>query len=508
MTPNSQREIRLKRAKARQERLFRRNRDEALGSYSGFLKHFSTEPEPARHQRYLIDKLDQVAKGEIRRLMIFMPPGSAKSYYASVMFPPYWLERNPRKLVIGASHSGDLAEDFGQAVRNTVGDEKYQRFFGTTLVKDSKAKAKWRTTKRSTYYAVGVRGSVTGRRGDLGIIDDPVKDRKEADSEAIQKDVFEWYKSAFRTRLKPNGAIIIIQTRWSENDLSGRILPDDYAGESGPVDSKQGETWEVVNLPMEAKHNDALGRKKGELLWPAWFTPDWVVTEKKSQGPRNWNALFQQDPTPNSGEYYERSDFRWYDRKPKHLSMYMAGDYAVGEDAEHDFSEFGVFGVDPSDDIYICDWQRDKLDSLELVDAVLDMVELHKPRELIGETGVIRKAIEPILKRRMRERRVYVPLKWLTHSAGDKVAMGRSFQALTQQNRIYFPRKDWAESLISQLVKFPGGKHDDGADTCALFGRRINKVWAAKKPEVKRKSTVVKGTQELTMADLGAKRYG
>lgn len=490
------------------ERLKRDRRKAARASYREYIKQFSTEPPPARHHDVVIDALQQVAQRKINRLMIFMPPGSAKSTYTSIQFPPWWIQRNPSKLIIGASHTEELAEHFGRKVRNIVASDEYLDSFNVTLKRDNKAAGRWETTNRASYYAVGVRGSVTGRRGDLGLIDDPVKGRKEAESESIQNDVFEWYKSDFRTRLKPGAAIILMMTRWVENDLAGRILPEDYSGESGPVIAQDGECWNVINLPMEAREHDIMGREVGELLWPEWFDADFVAQEKRSQGPRNWASLYQQDPTPDTGAYYKREDFRFYDTKPKHLALYMAGDWAVGEDAEHDFSEMGIFGVDPADDVYLVDWFREKVDSLALVDAILDMVKLHEPRVLIGEKGVIRKAIEPILKRRMRERSIYVPIEWLTHSDGDKAAMGRSFQALVQQNRIYLPAgKDWAENLLSQLTKFPAGRFDDGADVCALFGRHINKVWAAKapqEPEGERKITGRKpiAMKALTMADF------
>lgn len=480
---------------------FTEQRDNARGSFANFVQRFNPEGAPARHHKYLIDKLDKVAKGEIKRLLIFMPPGSAKSTYSSILFPPYWLERNPGKLIIGASHSGDLAERFGRKVRNIVDSREYRDLFDTTLASDSKAAGRWETSKGSEYYAVGVRGSITGRRADIGLIDDPVKGRKEAESAMIQNDTWEWYLSDFRTRLKPDAAIVIIQTRWVEDDLSGRILPSDYAGESGPVVSDDGELWEVVNLPQEAREGDPLGREPGELLWPEWFSPDWVEQEKTILGPRNWNALHQQDPTPDAGDYYRREDFRWYKQAPKHLTIYMSGDYAVSE-GEGDYSQVGVWGVDPDDNIYLLDLYKGQVNSLELVDALIDFNEKYEPMVSIGETGVIRRAIEPILKRRMREKKSYMRLEWLVHSEGNKPAMGRSFQAMVQQNRVYLPRTSWAEELLSELVKFPNGKYDDGADMCALFGRYINKVWSAKRPKPKAPPVVVEGVPAMTVGEL------
>jgi predicted phage terminase large subunit-like protein len=491
------------------ERKRREVRDNAFDSYAGFVSHFSEEPDPARHHKYLIEKLEQVAKGEITRLMIFMPPGTAKSTYTSVLYPPYWLEKNPNKLIIGTSHDGRLAAKFGRKVRNIVGGDEYRKVFGTVLKQDSRAADQWETDKDSEYYAVGVGGSITGRRGHFGLIDDPVKGKKEAMSENIQNDTYEWYKSDFRTRLLPGAPIIIIQTRWVEYDLSGRILPEDYDGRSGPVVSRDGsEVWEVINLPMEAIEGDVLGRKKNELLWPELYDKKWCKAEKKIQG-KNWNALYQQNPAPDEGDYYKREDFNWYDAKklPKHLTNYIAGDYAVtdadAENASPDFTEIYNFAVCPSDRIYLTACIKEMAELNDWVPKYIKMIKRWKPVKAIGETGVIRRAVEAMIKREMREQKAYASLEWLPHNQGDKAAMGRSFQALVQQGLVYLPEgEQWAQDLVDQLCKFPNGAYDDGADACALFGRWIDKVWSKKVKKDKAKKVEVKGMQPMTIGDL------
>jgi hypothetical protein len=228
-----------------------------------FIRHVMPDIEPALHHKLIIAKLEAVARGEIKRLMLFLPPGSAKSTYASVLFPPWFIGRNPASPVIAASHSKELAERFGRRVRNIVGSPVFAEIFGFGLSGDSGAAGRWETSRGGEYFAVGVDASVTGRRAALGIIDDPVKGIAEAKSPTVRQHVWDWYKADFWTRLIPGAAIIYIGTRWHDDDLAGRILEEAKEG---------GEQWEVVSLPMEAEEDDPLGRAVGERLWADWFT--------------------------------------------------------------------------------------------------------------------------------------------------------------------------------------------------------------------------------------------
>src|SRR6185437_7783738 len=240
-------------------------RRQARRSLLNCIELLAPDTVPAAHHRLLIEKLEAVESGKIARLMVFMPPGSAKSTYASILFPPWFLGRNPGLSVIGASHAGELAERFGRRVRNLVGSGEFRRVFGFGLSGDNAAAGRWETAKGGEYYAVGVDASVTGRRADLGIIDDPVKGRAEADSESIRQRTWDWYKADFWPRLKPGGRIVLIQTRWHVDDLAGRLLEEAEHG---------GERWEVLSLPAEARADDPLGRAVGAPLWPEWFTAD------------------------------------------------------------------------------------------------------------------------------------------------------------------------------------------------------------------------------------------
>lgn len=423
--------------------------------------------------------------------MIFLPPGSAKSTYASVRFPPYYLGRFPRKNIICASYGDSLATSFGRKVRNIIPTREYSALFSTELSQDSQSKGEWETKEGGTYFAVGVGSGVTGRRADLGIIDDPVKSRKEADSDTVKEAAWNWYLSDFLSRIKPGGAQIIIQTRWIEDDLSGRILPEEWSGESGTFKGRDGKTWEVVSIQAQAEQgkNDPLDRDPGEWLWPEWFTPEfWEETKRvqESTDIRNWNSLYQQRPSVEEGTFFKREWFQFYENPPVHLNIYGASDYAV-TDGDGDWTEHGVGGVDPLDNLYLIDWWKGQTNADEWIESQLDLIAEHQPLLWVGEAGPIKRSIEPFLLKRMDERRDYCSLDWFA-SVTDKASRARAFQARAAQGKVFLPNKPWAHELLRQLTRFPGGAHDDGVDVCSLFGRMLDQTYAANLPRAHEKT--------------------
>ena len=477
--------LRLSQQEAAKELLWRR---QARSSLSEFSSAVSPEEPPAQHHDLLCEKCDEILDGTLKRLMVFMPPGSAKSTYGSVRFPAYFLGKTEKKGVICASYGERLASSFGRKVRNLVKSREYQRIFPETdLSEDSKAKGEWETGDGGFYYAVGVGGGVTGRRADLAIIDDPIKGRKEADSELIRDNTWDWYKTDLRTRLKPNGAIVYILTRWHEDDPVGRILPDDWDGDSGWVKAKDGEDWFVICLPAEAKQNDVLGRKEGDWLWPEYFPTEHWEQERKTQSARDWGSLFQQTPSPDEGTFFKRE---WFESNRFHLdkapscTKYLSSDFAVTKD-DGDYTEFGAFGVDACDDLYLLDWWYGQESSDVWIEAELDLIEAHSPLAVLGETGVIKRSIEPQLNKRSRERRVYANFEWITRNT-DKAAMARGFQARASMGKVKIPYTSWGDRLINQLCAFPSGKHDDAVDVCALIGLYLDETVGPRKQEQER----------------------
>jgi len=418
--------------------------------------------EPAAHHLLLLDKLTAVSRGEIDRLAVFMPPGSAKSTYASVLFPPWYLAQHSADAVIAASHTQELADHWGRRVRNLITQES--KTLGIEIAPDSSAAGRWETTAGGAYFAAGVGGSIAGRRADLAIIDDPVRSRQDADSELSRNRTWDWYRSDLYTRLKPGARIVLIQTRWHEDDLAGRLLAAD-------------DGWHVLSLPALAEADDPLGRAMGAPLWPDWEDGEQLARKRAVVGERDWLALYQQRPTADQGTYFRREwfDNRWTE-KPRHLNVYLSGDFAVTP-GDGDYTELAAWGVSESGDVYALDWWHGQTSADVWVSVMLAMIQRWRPLFFVGETGPIRRAVEPLLDHMMREQRIYCAMEWLAHGGSNKEAQARSFQAMCAQRRVRFPADSvWAERVIDQLMRFPSARHDDAVDTCSLMGRFIDQM--------------------------------
>lgn len=437
-------------------------RKQAQTGLAPFIEYRQAGYIPAKHHSLLIDGLEAVERGEIERLMVCMPPGSAKSTYTSIEFPAWFIGRNPGLSIIAASHTQELAERFGRRVRNIVAAPEFGRVFGFSVADDSASAGRWDTERGGEYFAAGVGGSITGRRADLVVIDDPVKSREDADSERGRQKAWEWYTNDLLTRLKPGARQIVVMTRWHEDDLGGRIL------------ERERSRWHLIELAMEALPNDPLGRKAGERLWPEWFTDEMVATAKLDV--RAWNALYQQQPAAEDGDYFKRD---WleaeYEELPKGLKFFGASDYAVTEGGG-DYTEHGVFGCDHMNNLYVADWWRGQAASDVWIERKCDLILKHEPQVWFGESGPIRKAVEPFLLRRMNERKAFCRMEWLP-SIHDKPTRARSFQAMASMGKVFWPKNaPWKADVIGQLLRFPAGRHDDSVDVCSLIGRGLQFV--------------------------------
>lgn len=420
--------------------------------------------KPAAHHRLIIRELEAVARGEVKRLALFLPPGSAKSTYASDLFPAWYLAQGQGRAIIAASNTADLAHSFSRRVRSRI------REHGATLgyQLEREAEELWTTTNGGQYRAAGVGGVITGLRADLALIDDPVRSREDADSETRRNRVWEWFQNDLTTRLKPGAGVVLVQTRWHEDDLAGRIL------------EAQANDWRVLSLPALCERpGDPLGRAPGEWLWSDdayGYAADLQAKRTVTDG-RTWAALYQQQPTPDDGDYFKAEWFRDYEEAPGDLHIYGASDFAV-TDGGGDFTEHGIFGNDHQGNVYVLDWWAGQTASDVWIERMCDLILKWRPRCWFGEAGPIRRAVEPFLLRRMTERAAMARLEWLP-SISDKTARARSIQALASMGKFWMPRTyqaPWVEPLRRQLLTFPAGKHDDGVDVCSLYGRGLEHI--------------------------------
>lgn len=433
--------------------------------YAGF--------EPAAHHRLLIEKLEQVSSGKIDRLAVFMPPGAAKSTYSSILYAPWYFSQHPQHCVIAASHTAELAEKWGRRVRNLLAENAL--ILGVGLAPDSQAAGRWETDHGGEYFAAGVGGAVAGRRADLVVIDDPIRSREDADSETIRDKTWDWYKSDLYTRLKPGGRIVLIQTRWHEDDLAGRLLEDMKAG---------GDQWEVISLPALAEDNDPLGRAPGVPLWPEWEDLDNLERKRRAVGPRDWSALYQQRPAPEEGDYFKSDWLRPYEKAPARetLRVYGGSDYAVTSDGG-DYTVHAVVGLDPEGRMYLLDLWRKQAASDVWVEAFCDLVLRWKPIGWAEETGQIRSGVGPYIDRRQRERRAYVSREQFP-TRGDKSVRAQSIRGRMALEGLYVPiSASWYPELRSELLSFPAGKHDDQVDALGLVGQLLDKMTAGSRPK-------------------------
>lgn len=437
---------------------------------------YPVETDIAKHHFLIMSACQDVFDDKIKNLMLLFPPGSAKSTYASVVFPTWAMGRNPGTQIILASYGSDLAKKHGRRARQIVDSQDYMAVFETSLSPNTKAADYWAVENSSEYMSCGILSGITGNRADGIVLDDPIKGRAEADSETIRERTWEAYQDDLLTRLKPGGWQILIQTRWHEDDVSGRILPEDYNGESGIFKSRvNGEQWTVLCCPAECERkDDPLGREIGETLWPEWFKDNHF--DKFKAVARTWSALFQQRPSPDQGTFFQREWFELYKigEHPVHIHLYGSSDYAVSEE-EGDFTEHGVFGIDHQSDIWILDWWYKQTTADVWIESMLDMVKKWKPFTWFGEGGVIRKAIEPFLTRRMWQRSDYVTLEWI-NPIKDKPTRARGAQAWASQSKIHIPDCPWGHRLLDQLVKFPAGSYDDAVDTLSLVGMALDQA--------------------------------
>lgn len=446
------------------------------------------ETDIAAHHVVTMEAVERCIRAPDGRLMIFEPPGSAKSTYVSVVGATWAMGRFPGLRVLATSYAAKPIVRASKRARQIVQSAAYRYLWSdpVTVLGNSAAADEWELSNGSGLFACGLLGGITSSRADLAIIDDPVAGRDEADSPTIRAKTKAAYEDDFLTRIKPGASIILIQTRWHEDDLAGSILPEDYDGRSGQVMCRDGQMWEVLSIPAKAERaDDPLGREMGEYLWPEWFSArHWANFESK---PRTWSALFQQRPAPGEGTTFRRESFKRFKLKaheePRRLRLYLATDFATSKDAG-DFTEHGKFGIDEHGELWVVGWYSGQVETDVGIDAALDLCTpaSERPEQWLGEAGPIEKAIGPAIRRRMRERKIFVR-RALPPSVASKELRAEGFAALVQAGCVHVPDDvPWGDELIAQLCAFPAGRFDDKVDVCGLIGRLIDELHGATPP--------------------------
>ena len=461
----------LSAAEAAQQEMARR--ELARNHLLPFVLRFNPTYEAGWVHKDICDKLEwfsaAVAAKQSPRLMVFMPPRHGKSELGSRSFPGWHLGRYPEHEFIGCSYGSDLANGFSRKVRDMVRDPSYSAVFEDTRInRESQSVENWLTTKGGGYAAAGVGGPITGRGAHVMVIDDPVKNREDADSKTKRDAVWDWYTSTAYTRLAPGGGVLLILTRWHDDDLAGRLLSKMAEGE--------GDQWEVVEYPAEAVH-DELFRDQGDPLHPERYDGEALARIKRAVGARDWQALYQQNPTPDEGDYFNTGMFRWYNASElppySEMNFYTAWDLAIGQKEQNDYT-FGVtVGVDQEDRTWVVDIQRGHWGPLEIVDRMLTVYKTWRPAITGIERGHIEMTLRPFLDKRIREEKLTsFYIEELNPGRRDKVARARSIQGRMQQGLVFFRKGCNATAqLVAEMMRFPNGVHDDGVDAMAWIGQ-------------------------------------
>lgn len=454
----------------------------------------------APHHRMLAEALQDVESGKCLRLLISMPPQHGKSQLSSRFFPAWLIGRTPWKNLMLGSYNQDFANEFGDDVRNIMDTPAYKLVFPKSGLRiGSRAKDHMVTTRGGKLSFLGRGGAGTGRPADLFVIDDPIKDAKEAESPTIRNDVWQWFTKVAFTRCHATSAIVVIQTRWSEDDLIGRLTDH-----SNPCyDAEEASRWTYINIPAiftdprDEPIANALGIESGQPLWPERFTVEHLLSAKRLN-PTGFSALYMGRPTPPEGDFFKTDMLITYSSMaelPRNMVMYGTGDLAVTPDKDSDMTCVGNWGVDSNGDLWLLPdlyWERKAAD--QVVDQLIDFAKAHKWMTFAVEKGPIDRAVGPFLQSRMRERGTYFHVEKFP-TIGNKRGRALSIRGLMAQGRVHFPSfVRWWPAAKEQMLKFTGSgsdREDDFCDMVAMVGQLMDVLMVGSKPVEKTEEKVV-----------------
>ena len=430
-----------------------RVRAEANDDFLAFVKEVWPAFIEGNHHRVMADAFNRIASGELKRLIINMPPRHTKSEVASHLFPAWYLGKFPDRKVIQTAHTAELAVGFGRKVRNLVGSGEYSKIFpGVALSVDSKAAGRWNTNKEGDYFAIGVGGAVTGKGADILIVDDPHSEQEAAMNDPdVYNKTYEWYTSGPRQRLQPGGAICLVMTRWSTKDLTGSIL-------KASIERGGADEWEIIELPAILP--------SGKPLWPGFWPLDQLESLRAELPVPKWSAQYQQDPTSEEGAIIKREWWKeWKEKKPPSCEFVIQSwDTAFLAKETADYSACTTWGVFYTEDgeakIVLLDALQERLEFPDLKVRAYEMYKEYDPDAFIVEAKA---AGSPLI---FELRRIGIPVAEYTPGRGkDKVARVNAVSDLFFSGHVYAPKTRWAEEVIEQFAAFPYGDHDDLVDS-------------------------------------------
>ena len=418
-----------------------------------FVKNMWPDFIAGRHHKIIAEKLERVARGELKRLIINMAPRHTKSEFASFLFPAWMMGKNPKMKIIQATHTTELAVNFGRKTKNLIDSDDYKDIFPTVnLSADSKASGRWDTTSGGMYYAVGVGSNLAGRGGDLVIIDDPHSEQTAMSNTGFD-DAWDWYTGGPRQRLQPGGSIVLVQTRWSEKDMTGQLM-------RAMAKDELADQWEVVELP--AIFPD------GDPCWPEFWSLEDLTAVRASIPPSKWNAQYQQNPTGEENAIIPREWWkRWEQENVPNLEYVIQSyDTAFSKRETADYSAITTWGVFYPEEaggpaaLILLDAKKGRWDFPELKQVALEEYKYWEPETVIVEA----KATGTPLTHELRQ--IGVPVVNFTPARGtDKLSRAHAVSPLFEAGMIYAPDESWAHEVIEECAAFPNGTHDDLVDS-------------------------------------------
>ncbi len=454
-----------------------------------------------RHIELLATKLQEVEEGKTKRLMVFLPPRSTKSVICSKLFPAWYMGKHASHEILSVSHSDQLAADFGRTVRDIVNNDVYKEIFPhTTLRTDVRAAGKWQTNQNGVYIAAGVRSQIAGRGAHVALLDD-VMSEEDAFSEAGRRYIKEWYPAGLRTRLMPNGSVVIINTRYHEDDICGWLLnvqeerKKDTAF-SEEEDEVQIDEWEVIKIPawLDRQSAELLGLQEGSSYFPEW-KPDHLLKKdeieiRSQNGSKYWQSLYMQDPTPDEGGIIKKFWFKqweYMEDPPDCDFIIQTYDTAFSSKETADYSVIQTWGifrnvqVDSAgtehtvSNLILLSNKRGRLEYPELRMMAQEMYDKYEPDVVIIEKKASGQSLIQDMRRAGLPVLEYSPDK-------DKVSRVNASTPILESGRVWLPNKPFAEDLINESIAFPNATYDDQVDAMVMAILYLKESWRVDHP--------------------------